>query len=64
MPLGRALVDSRSSEVPEGASDAARLALPSDRSFDSYENALTTVQRPRLSDDEELMRDQTSGSGA
>jgi hypothetical protein len=38
--------------------DAARLALPSDRSFDSYDNALAAVQRPRLSDDEELMRDQ------
>jgi hypothetical protein len=38
--------------------DAVRLALPSDRSFESYEQALATVQRPPLSDDEDLQRDQ------
>lgn len=38
--------------------DAVRLALPSDRSFESYEQALATLRQPRLSDDEELQRDQ------
>lgn len=37
---------------------ATRLALPSDRSFDSYETALATVMGPPLDDSEELLRDQ------
>jgi hypothetical protein len=37
---------------------ATRLALPSDRSFDSYETALAGVQREPLDDSEELQRDQ------
>jgi hypothetical protein len=38
--------------------EAVRLALPSDRSFESYEQALATVQSPRLADGEDLRRDQ------
>jgi hypothetical protein len=38
--------------------DAARLSLPSDRSFDSYTDALATVTSPRLPDDTDLYRDQ------
>lgn len=37
---------------------ATRLALPSDRSFDSYDTALATVMSPPLDDSEELLRDQ------
>lgn len=37
---------------------ATRLALPSDRSFDSYDAALATVMSPPLDDSEELHRDQ------
>ncbi len=37
---------------------ATRLSLPSDRSFDSYESALEGMQRERLEDSEELLRDQ------
>ncbi|MDH3440866.1 MAG: HupE/UreJ family protein [Gammaproteobacteria bacterium] len=37
---------------------ATRLALPSDRSFESYESALATVTSERLDDSEELHRDQ------
>ena len=38
--------------------DAVRIALPSDRSFESYTEAMTKVQSPRLPDSEELPRDQ------
>ena len=38
--------------------DAVRLALPSDRSFDSYARAIETVRSPALADSEELPRDQ------
>jgi len=38
--------------------DAARLALPSDRSFENFDNAMQTVRSPRLSDNENLRRDQ------
>ena len=37
---------------------AARLSLPSDRSFDSYEQALANFDNPPLPDDTELFRDQ------
>lgn len=37
---------------------AARLALPSDRSFESYDAALDSVNRPRLPDNTDLYRDQ------
>ena len=37
---------------------AARLSLPSDRSFDSYEQALASFANPPLPDDTELFRDQ------
>jgi len=37
---------------------AARISLPSDRSFDSYEQALASFDSPPLSDDSELFRDQ------
>ncbi len=37
---------------------AARLSLPSDRSFDSYEQALASFASPPLPDDTELFRDQ------
>jgi hypothetical protein len=38
--------------------DGVRLALPSDRSFERYQQALATVLSPRLADDEDLQRDQ------
>ena len=38
--------------------EAARLALPSDRSFESFETAAGTVTSPPLADSEELPRDQ------
>jgi hypothetical protein len=38
--------------------DAVRLALPSDRSFENFDDALQTVRSPRLSDNENLPRDQ------
>jgi hypothetical protein len=37
---------------------AARLSLPSDRSFDSYEQALASFDRPPLPDSSDLYRDQ------
>jgi len=37
---------------------AARLSIPSDRSFDSYEQALESFNDPPLPDDSELFRDQ------
>ena len=37
---------------------AARLSLPSDRSFDSYERALASFDNPPLPDDTELYRNQ------
>lgn len=37
---------------------AVRLALPSDRSFESYAGAMATVVSPPLADGEELLRDQ------
>jgi len=37
---------------------AARLSLPSDRSFDSYEQARASFDNPPLPDDSELYRDQ------
>ena len=37
---------------------AARLSIPSDRSFDSYEQALLGFSNPPLPDDSELFRDQ------
>jgi hypothetical protein len=37
---------------------AARLSLPSDRSFESYELALESFDKPPLPDDTELFRDQ------
>ncbi len=37
---------------------AARLSLPSDRSFDSYSQALASFNDPPLPDDTELLRDQ------
>jgi hypothetical protein len=37
---------------------AARLSLPSDRSFDRYDLALASFDRPPLPDDTELFRDQ------
>ena len=37
---------------------AARLSIPSDRSFDSYEQALLNFNNPPLPDDSELFRDQ------
>lgn len=36
----------------------ARLSIPSDRSFDSYEQALAAFEKPPLPDSSELMRDQ------
>ena len=38
--------------------EAARLAVPSDRSFDNYESALATVTGQRLADSENLVREQ------
>jgi hypothetical protein len=37
---------------------AVRLALPSDRSFESYETALANINKPRLADGEALRREQ------
>lgn len=37
---------------------AARLSLPSDRSFDDYEQAIASFDNPRLPDETELFRDQ------
>lgn len=37
---------------------AARISLPSDRSFDRYEQALASFDNPPLPDDSELFRDQ------
>lgn len=37
---------------------ATRLSLPSDRSFDSYADAVATVTGPKLPDDTDLYRDQ------
>ena len=37
---------------------AARVALPSDRSFENYDSALQTVLSPSLPDSEELLREQ------
>jgi hypothetical protein len=44
--------------LDEWAIDAVRLSLPSDRSFDSYDDAMRHLSAPRLSDDENLRRDQ------
>lgn len=37
---------------------AARLSLPSDRSFDSFEQAIASFDKPRLPDSSDLYRDQ------
>ena len=44
--------------LDEWSIEAARLALPSDRSFDSFEDALRNVRSARLADNENLRRDQ------
>jgi hypothetical protein len=38
--------------------DAARISLPSDRSFENYESAYRHIRSPRLPDDTELFREQ------
>ena len=45
-------------ELPEETILATRVSLPSDRSFASYDSALTSVQSPRLGDDTEVMWNQ------
>ena len=44
--------------LDEWTIEAARLALPSDRSFDDFDDALRNVRSARLSDSENLPRDQ------
>jgi hypothetical protein len=44
--------------LTEWAIDAVRLALPSDRSFESYEAAMEAVRSDPLDDDEQLPRNQ------
>jgi HupE/UreJ protein len=44
--------------LDDWAIDAVRLSLPSDRSFNSYENARQHINGPRLPDDANLIRDQ------
>lgn len=46
------------SELSDWEIVAARLSIPSDSSFDSYERALASFDNPRLPDDAELFRDQ------
>ena len=45
-------------ELPEETILAARVSLPSDRSFVSYDSALASVQSPRLAADTEVMWNQ------
>ena len=45
-------------ELPEETIVAARISLPSDRSFVSYDSALASVQSARLSDDTEVVWNQ------
>ena len=45
-------------ELSEWEIVEARLSIPSDRSFDSYEQALLSFNNPPLPDDSELFRDQ------
>lgn len=44
--------------LEEWAIDAVRVSLPSDRSFDSYESAYSSVFSPRLPDESNLYREQ------
>lgn len=44
--------------LDEWSIDAVRVSLPSDRSFDSYDNAYRHVLSPRLPDESELYREQ------
>ena len=44
--------------LDEWTIDAVRLALPSNRSFDDFDEALRNIRSARLSDDENLPRDQ------
>lgn len=44
--------------LDEWVIEAARISLPSDRSFDSYDNAIKSVNSERLPDDTELYREQ------
>lgn len=44
--------------LDEWTIDAVRVSLPSDRSFDTYDNAYRNIQSPRLSDDSDLYREQ------
>jgi hypothetical protein len=44
--------------LDEWTIDAVRVSLPSDRSFDTYDNAFRNIQSPRLPDNSDLYRDQ------
>lgn len=44
--------------LDEWTIDAVRVSLPSDRSFDDYDNAYRNIQSPRLPDDSDLYREQ------
>jgi hypothetical protein len=44
--------------LDEWTIDAVRVSLPSDRSFDSYDNAYRHIQSTPLADDEQLYREQ------
>jgi hypothetical protein len=44
--------------LDEWTIDAVRVSLPSDRSFDTYSNAVRSIQSPRLPDNSDLYRDQ------
>lgn len=45
-------------QLDEWTIEAVRVSLPSDRSFDSFDNAYQSVLSPRLPDDSELYREQ------